>query len=208
MFRDGIQNRAREHWGQGQAQPLRRGAPCGCPRMLYGVSKEIDGKNRRRGDYSQNRPIRNMRLRISPLSSASLLLFPWKTHNINHLFQQGRGACGKEGKKERRRHRSLSAWSWDAEECCACRAGILWYIQAETEKIWLRPTPWPPTGEDEIMVILEVKGYESEQDRQKRTAAERWVKAVNYHGGYGKWQLVECKDPRTVDKLLNGLFKS
>ncbi len=63
------------------------------------------------------------------------------------------------------------------------------------------------TGKDETMVILEVKGYESEQDRQKRTAAERWVKAVNYHGGYGRWQLVECKDPRTIDKLLNGLFK-
>lgn len=62
------------------------------------------------------------------------------------------------------------------------------------------------TGSGESTVILEVKGYESEQDRQKRTAAERWVKAVNYHGGYGKWELVECRDPRTVDKLLNGLF--
>jgi type III restriction enzyme len=50
------------------------------------------------------------------------------------------------------------------------------------------------------------KGYESEQDRQKKTAAERWVKAVNYHGGYGKWELLECRDPRTVDKILNGLF--
>src|SRR3989338_4863214 len=60
----------------------------------------------------------------------------------------------------------------------------------------------------DVTIILEVKGYESEQDRQKRTAAERWVKApslyilpssqvswqkrtaaerwvkaVNYHGG-------------------------
>jgi len=50
------------------------------------------------------------------------------------------------------------------------------------------------------------KGYESEQDRQKKTAAERWVKAVNYHGGYGKWELLECRDPRTVNKILNGLF--
>lgn len=44
------------------------------------------------------------------------------------------------------------------------------------------------------------------QYRQKKTAAERWVKAVNYHGGYGKWELLECRDPRTVDKILNGLF--
>jgi len=59
----------------------------------------------------------------------------------------------------------------------------------------------------EVMVILEVKGYESEQDRQKKTAAERWVKAVNYHSGFGRWELLECEDPRSVDKLLNGLFK-
>ncbi len=64
------------------------------------------------------------------------------------------------------------------------------------------------TDSGESTVILEVKGYESEQDRQKRTAAERWINAVNYHGGYGKWQLIECRDPRTVDKILNGLFKS
>ncbi|MCL4476933.1 MAG: DEAD/DEAH box helicase family protein [Nitrospirae bacterium] len=63
------------------------------------------------------------------------------------------------------------------------------------------------TDSGESTVILEVKGYESEQDRQKRTATERWVKAVNYHSGYGKWQLIECRDPRTVDKLLNGLFR-
>ena len=63
------------------------------------------------------------------------------------------------------------------------------------------------THDGKLTVILEVKGYESEQDRQKKTAAERWVKAINYHGGYGKWELVECKDPRTVDKILNGLFQ-
>ena len=63
------------------------------------------------------------------------------------------------------------------------------------------------THDGELTVILEVKGYESEQDRQKKTAAERWVKAINYHGGYGKWELLECRDPRTVDKILNGLFQ-
>lgn len=60
--------------------------------------------------------------------------------------------------------------------------------------------------DEEVTVILEVKGYESEQDRQKKTAAERWVKAVNYHGGYGRWELLECRDPRGLDKILNGLF--
>jgi len=58
----------------------------------------------------------------------------------------------------------------------------------------------------DVTIILEVKGYESEQDRQKRTAAERWVKAVNYHGGFGRWKLLECREPRSIDKILNGLF--
>jgi type III restriction enzyme len=57
-------------------------------------------------------------------------------------------------------------------------------------------------GDGEVNVVIEVKGFESEQDRQKKTAAEQWVKAVNYHAGYGKWHLVECKDPRIIDKLL------
>lgn len=51
------------------------------------------------------------------------------------------------------------------------------------------------------------KGYESEQDRQKKVSAERWVKAVNYHGGYGRWDLIECRDPRSLDKILNSLFR-
>jgi len=38
-----------------------------------------------------------------------------------------------------------------------------------------------------VKIILEVKGYEDEQDRQKETAARRWVRAVNRHGEFGKW---------------------
>ena len=62
------------------------------------------------------------------------------------------------------------------------------------------------TDTGEVTVILEVKGYESEQDRQKKTAAERWVKAVNYHGGLGRWALLVCKDPRTLNKMLDGII--
>lgn len=34
----------------------------------------------------------------------------------------------------------------------------------------------------EANVILEVKGFETEQDRQKEVAARRWVRASNHHG--------------------------
>jgi len=55
---------------------------------------------------------------------------------------------------------------------------------------------------NEIKVILEVKGFETEQDRQKKVAADRWVKAVNHHGGFGRWLFLECRDPRDLRRLL------
>ena len=54
----------------------------------------------------------------------------------------------------------------------------------------------------EVKIILEVKGYEDEQDRQKETAARRWVRAVNRHGEFGKWAFALCTQPGwTKEKL-------
>lgn len=55
---------------------------------------------------------------------------------------------------------------------------------------------------EETRVILEVKGFETEQDRQKEIAARRWVKAINHHGEFGKWAFVVCRDPQQVRKAL------
>jgi len=57
----------------------------------------------------------------------------------------------------------------------------------------------------ELNIILEVKGYEGEQDRAKQTAASRWVEAVNHHGGFGKWKLILCKDPHRLNRILEFL---
>lgn len=54
----------------------------------------------------------------------------------------------------------------------------------------------------EFKVILEVKGYETEQDRQKEAAARRWVRAVNHHGEFGRWVYRVCKDPGELKKTL------
>lgn len=64
------------------------------------------------------------------------------------------------------------------------------------------------TEEDrEVMIVLEIKGFETEQDRQKETAAKRWVKAVNYHGDFGRWVFVVCKDPwRVRNKIQNAII--
>lgn len=56
----------------------------------------------------------------------------------------------------------------------------------------------------EIKIILEVKGLETEQDRQKEAAARRWVRAVNHHGEFGRWAFVVCKDPTQLRSILTG----
>jgi len=57
----------------------------------------------------------------------------------------------------------------------------------------------------EANLILEVKGFEDEQDRAKKAAAQRWIEAVNHHGGFGKWALRECRSPYTLPKILEKL---
>jgi len=59
----------------------------------------------------------------------------------------------------------------------------------------------------EVNVILEVKGFEAEQDRAKKTAAQRWVDAVNHHGGFGRWVLIECRSPYSLPNALQNLQK-
>jgi type III restriction enzyme len=61
------------------------------------------------------------------------------------------------------------------------------------------------TAEGYVMLVLEVKGYEREQDRAKFAAAEKWVKAVNNHGGFGRWAFRVCKDPNGLRQTLEEL---
>jgi type III restriction enzyme len=61
---------------------------------------------------------------------------------------------------------------------------------------------WRCDDGHEVKIILEVKGFETEQDRQKETAARRWVRAVNHHGGFGRWAFALCKDPAMLRNAL------
>jgi type III restriction enzyme len=61
---------------------------------------------------------------------------------------------------------------------------------------------WRCEDGSELKVILEVKGFEKEQYRQKEIAARRWVRAVNHHGEFGQWEFVLCKDPARLKTLL------
>lgn len=52
------------------------------------------------------------------------------------------------------------------------------------------------------MLILEVKGQESEQDRAKHAAAKEWVKAVTAHGGFGRWRFAVSYSSADLADLL------
>jgi type III restriction enzyme len=55
------------------------------------------------------------------------------------------------------------------------------------------------------MLVLEVKGQDTEQDRVKRRYLDEWTQAVNAHGGFGHWRWAVTQHPGEIrDVLLQG----
>ncbi|QDT15734.1 DEAD/DEAH box helicase family protein [Alienimonas californiensis] len=57
-------------------------------------------------------------------------------------------------------------------------------------------------GADPLTLLLEVKGQEDEQTRQKHAAAEKWVRAVNNWEQLGEWRFEVCYDPQRLPDLI------
>lgn len=51
-------------------------------------------------------------------------------------------------------------------------------------------------------LILEIKGFEDNEDRAKHDAARQWVRAVNNWGRLGRWDFEICRNPQTLGSLL------
>jgi type III restriction enzyme len=63
---------------------------------------------------------------------------------------------------------------------------------------------------DEILVI-ETKGEEDQKDKVKRDAMREWIRAVNQHGGFGRWHPAPAvsKRPDDIPQILeNAIRKS
>lgn len=56
-------------------------------------------------------------------------------------------------------------------------------------------------------LILETNGVDSQQNQTKREFLNEWVKAVNTHGGFGKWHWEVSFEPSDIagkiDKITN-----
>jgi type III restriction enzyme len=59
----------------------------------------------------------------------------------------------------------------------------------------------------EVTLILETKGWKTETDRTKQAAADRWVKAVNNHGGFGRWLFQMVEEPANIPDLLRRIAR-
>ncbi len=62
--------------------------------------------------------------------------------------------------------------------------------------------------QNDVTLILEIKGMETEQDRAKHQAAKRWVEAVNNWGKLDAWGFHVCKDPQMLGLELGYLVKA
>ena len=56
--------------------------------------------------------------------------------------------------------------------------------------------------DEQRYLILETKGYD-ERKEIKRSAAERWVAAVNADGGHGRWQYAMVSEIKEINNLLD-----
>ena len=56
------------------------------------------------------------------------------------------------------------------------------------------------TGGD--MVILEIKGQDTEQDKVKRRYLDEWTQALNAHGGFGRWRSDIALRPGEIQDIL------
>jgi len=52
------------------------------------------------------------------------------------------------------------------------------------------------------MLVLETKGQDKEEDRVKRQSLDEWVRAVNAHGGFGRWRWAVARQPGEILDIL------
>ncbi len=52
------------------------------------------------------------------------------------------------------------------------------------------------------MLVLETKGWDSAQSRTKRRFLAEWTRAVNEHGGFGRWSWDVSKLPGDIHAIL------
>jgi type III restriction enzyme len=60
---------------------------------------------------------------------------------------------------------------------------------------------------DSLNLIVEVSG-EARKDKTTKVATTRnlWVRAINQHGGFGRWDFIEITDPWDAENTIRAAF--
>ena len=58
-----------------------------------------------------------------------------------------------------------------------------------------------------LHLILEIKGFEDDQELAKYAGAKRWVSAANNWGQLGQWKFYVCKNPQQL-RHVTGIFRT
>jgi type III restriction enzyme len=58
-----------------------------------------------------------------------------------------------------------------------------------------------------VNLIVEIKGHETDRELAKYAGAERWVSAVNNWSELGKWDFHVCRDPQLLERELAYLVR-
>ncbi len=53
------------------------------------------------------------------------------------------------------------------------------------------------------MLVLEVKGQDTQPDKTKREFLAEWVEAINQPGGFGLWSWAVSFDPGDIARILD-----
>jgi len=61
--------------------------------------------------------------------------------------------------------------------------------------------------QNNLTVVLEIKGFEDDQTKAKHNAARRWVEAVNNWGELGMWHFHVCRDPQMLERELENILR-
>ena len=76
---------------------------------------------------------------------------------------------------------------------------ILYIFEGVVRKFWPDFIIKLKTGD---YLILETKGQDTQQDKTKREFLDEWAKAVNGHGGFGRWRWAVSINPADVPGIL------
>lgn len=57
--------------------------------------------------------------------------------------------------------------------------------------------------ESGLMLVLEIKGEDSQQNQAKRAALDEWVQAINTVGTFGRWVANVAFQPAEIEGILH-----